>query len=417
MNWNAIGRGAVATGLSAALGLGATACSRDYTVAFVYATANGTTAAATQGGVVDGYQVDYQSGALTQLANSPTASGGRNPVDIVAAPSGKYVYVLNQNDNNVVEFAVGTDGKLYPQNTYNPVGSYPVSAAVDPTGAYLYVLSKFQPGYTTASPGAGNITIFPINTSDGSLDSANAVSAATGNNPTGIAVSAFKTGATNNYVYVIDQETITGSSGLTSKGGVLLSYSHAAGSAALTRLSPTSGAVLNGVLAGVQPSAIAVDPTARFVYVPDALSNQLIGYVIGNDGVPAAMVNGPFATGGLPSSVTVDPRGKYVYVTNFNDGSVSAYAIDQATGNPAAASGSTSNKTGTNPNCVTIEPALGIYLYTTNNADQTVTGLQLNPHNGNLENIQNTPFPASALPSCLVAVANGEHATQVVNLQ
>ena len=71
----------------------------------------------------------------------------------------------------------------------------------------------------------------------------------------------------------------------------------------------------------------------------------------------------------------------------------------------------------TNPTCVTIEPALGIYLYTSNNGDQTVSGLQLSPNNGTLKQIQNTPYPATALPSCLVAVANGQHATQVVNNQ
>ena len=112
MNWNAIGRGSVATLVSAALGFGTISCSRDFTVAYVYSTAvQGTT------GFVNGYLVDYQSGALTQLANSPIMSGGRNPVTLVAAPSGKYIYVLNRDDSNVVEFAVGTDGKLYAENT------------------------------------------------------------------------------------------------------------------------------------------------------------------------------------------------------------------------------------------------------------------------------------------------------------
>ena len=96
---------------------------------------------------------------------------------------------------------------------------------------------------------------------------------------------------------------------------------------------------------------------------------------------------------------------------------MTAYTIDQATGNLAGSVGSASVAVQTNPTCVTIEPALGIYLYTANNGDQTVSGLQLSPNNGTLKQIQNTPYPASGLPSCIVAVANGQHATQVVNNQ
>ena len=413
MNWNKAGRATLATVVSAALGLGATACSRDYTVAFVYATASTTTTC----GVVDGYQVDYQSGALTQLANSPTQSGGKNPVTVVAAPSGKFIYVVHRDDSSVVEFAVGTDGKLYPQHTYNTLGSFPLAAAVDSTGSYLYVVSTYQPGFTDALPGPGNITVFPItndgSSNDGSLGTATSVNV--GRNPIGITVSPYKTGATTNYIYVADRETVNGLTG-PSPEGVVLTFSHDSSGAALTPVTAGSS-LLNGVPAGVQPSAIAVDPTARFVYVTDSLSNQLIGYVISNTGTPAAMVNGPFATGGFPINLTIDPRAKYLYVVNFNDATVSPYVIDQGSGTPVASTGSSSNAVKTNPTCVTIEPALGIYLYTSNNADQTVSGLQLSPNNGSLETIQSTPFPASALPSCLVAVANGAHATQVVNLQ
>ena len=414
MNWNQIGRVTVATIVSAALGLGATACSRDFTVAYVYATASTTTTT----GVVDGYLVDYQSGALTQLADSPISSGYKNPVALVAAPSGKYIYVIHRDDSNVVEFAVGTDGKLYSQNTYNTLGSFPLAAAVDSTGSYLYVVSTYQPGFTNAIPGPGNITVFPINTADGSLGAGTAVNV--GNNPIGIAVSPFASGSTSHSVYVVDRETVTAATGGTQPQGVVLTFTQQTGNAALTLVAPTNpvpGVALAGVSAGVQPSGIVVDPTGRFIYVTDALSNQLIGYGASSTGVPVAMTNGPFATGQFPSSVTVDPRGKYLYVTNFNAASVSAYTIDQATGNPAGSVGSSSVGVGTNPNCVTVEPALGIYLYTSNNADQTISGLQLSPNNGTLKQIQNTPFPASALPSCLVAVANGQHATQVVNSQ
>lgn len=416
MNWNAIGRGSVAALVSAALGFGTISCSRDFTVAYLYSTAaQGTT------GLVNGYLVDYQSGALTQLANSPTMSGGRNPVTLVAAPSGKYIYVLNRDDSSIVQFAVGTDGKIYPQHTYNVVGSFPVAATIDSTGSYLYVASTFQPGFTQALPGPGNLTIFQINTADGTL-MANPGVIATGNMPIGVTVSGYPTGSNTHYIYVADRETTTTASGATNPAGFIQTFAQTQGSTTLTRVTagepiPPGQTVSPGISAGVQPSGILVDPTSRFIYVTDALSNQVGGYLVTNTGLPQAMRNGPFATGQFPSSLTIDPRAKYLYVTNFNAASVTAYSIDQATGNLSGSVGSGAVGVETNPSCVTIEPALGIYLYTSNNGNQSISGLQLSPNNGTLKQIQNTPYPASGLPSCLVAVANGQHATQVVNNQ
>ncbi len=427
MTSNRIRRAATATAVSLALGLGATACSRDYTVAFLYATASTTGTA----GVVNGYAVDYQSGALLQLANSPIPSGGKNPVTVVAAPSGKFIYVVNRDDSNVVEFAVGTDGKLYAEHTYNVIGSFPTSAAIDASGKFLYVTSTYQPGFTTALPGPGDVTIFPIN-SDNTLGAATSVNV--GHSPVGIAASAifcladqsgrtYSTATctapggaaghlTSPYVYVADQE----GGGVASPFGVLLGFAENASTGALTPIA-TSGATTpaGGFPAGVQPSAVAEDPTGRFVYVTDEASNQLIGYTVLAGGVPVAMTNGPFTTGNQPVNLTIDPRAKFLYVVNYGSSTVGAYAIDQATGTPANSIGTSSAVPGTNPRCVTIEPALGIYMYSANYTDGTVSGFQLDPHTGSLKQIQGNPFSANALPTCAVAVANGSHATQVVS--
>ena len=427
MTSNGIGRAATATVVSLALGLGATACSRDYTVAFLYATAstNGTA------GVVNGYDVDYQSGALLQLPNSPIPSGGKNPVTLVAAPSGKFIYVFNRDDSNVVEFAVGSDGKLYAEHTYNVIGSFPTSAAIDASGKFLYVTSTYQPGFTNALPGPGDVTIFPIN-SDNTLGTATSVNV--GHNPVGVVASAIfcladQSGRTyttatctaaggaaghltSPYVYVVDQE----GGGSTNPFGVLLGFAENASTGGLTPIATTGATTpAGGFAAGVQPSAVSEDPTGRFVYVTDFASNQLIGYTVEAGGVPVAMTNGPFTTGNQPINLTIDPRAKFLYVVNYGSSTVGAYAIDQSTGTPANSIGTSSAVPRTNPRCVTIEPALGIYMYSANYTDGTVSGFQLDPHTGSLKQIQGDPFEANALPTCAVAVANGSHATQVVS--
>ena len=68
-------------------------------------------------------------------------------------------------------------------------------------------------------------------------------------------------------------------------------------------------------------------------------------------------------------------------------------------------------QTGTAPTCVSISgvpsnanPSHAIYLYTSNALSNNLTGEQLNPKDGSLEQIQGTPFGGSTLPTCLVTV-------------
>jgi 6-phosphogluconolactonase len=416
MKWNKLGRGTLASILSLAL-VSVTACSRDYVLAYVYVTTAKPLTASSQNGGISAFAVDYQIGSLTPLADSPIQAG-RNPVTLVASPSGLFLYVVNHDDSTVGEYAIGTDGKIYLQNTYNVTGSNATSIAIDPAGAFLYVTFQYQIGpggqqlYSPSSPGPGGVTIFPIS-SDGSLGSPSTVNV--GNNPVGIVVSRVPTGGATSYVYVIDQETPT-----TPKATVL-GFTQNASTGALT---PTPGTtittdstgktVATGYGAGVTPSAIAVDPSTRWVYITDEATNVLYGDLINNDGSLTAMTNGPFPTGIFPVGVTIDPRGKYLYVANLSSSTIGAYAIDPNTGTPVGSVGSAATAVDTAPMCVTIEPALGVYVYTANNLANTVSALKLNASTGGLTQVQNTPFPASGLPTCAVSVANGSHPTQII---
>jgi 6-phosphogluconolactonase len=365
-----------------------------------------------QGGV-SAYAVDFQIGSLTPLADSPIQAG-RNPVTLVASPSGLNLYVVNHDDSSVGEYAIGTDGKIFLQNTYNVTGSQATAVAMDATGTFLYVTFTFQLGpngqqlYSPASPGPGGVTIFPIN-KDGSLGTPSTVKV--GNNPVGVVVSRPKSGAT--FVYVLDQEV--------APKATVLGFAQNLTTGALTPIpgtvittDSTGKTVATGFGAGTTPSAIAEDPSSRFIYITDEATNQLYGDLVANNGSLVAMTNSPFATGIFPVGITIDPRGKFLYVANFSSSTIGAYAIDVASGTPVGSVGSASTATDTGPTCVTVEPALGIYTYSSNNLASTVSALKLDPHNGGLSQVQNTPFPASPLPSCAVAVANGSHPTQII---
>ncbi len=397
MNLNNISRIAKASIVSLAIMLGMTACTRDYVVAYVYMTT-----AKSNPGVINQYAVDYESGALTKIG-SPVAAGN-DPVNLIASPSGLFIYVLNRLDSSVQQFAVQGDGSLLSKSTYKINGSLPNAAAIDAAGKFLYVTFTYQTGFSTSTPGPGGVAIFPIN-ADGSLGTVSTVNV--GNNPVGVTASLF-----NHFVYVLDQES--------SPNANILGFSENTSTGALTTLPGTTittvagKTVATGYAAGVVPSALAIDPTARFVYATDQAANQLIGYIVQASGALVPMVNGPFATGLFPVNLTIDPRGRLLYVVNFNAGTVQGYAIDTATGTPSGAVGAFATATDTNPIDVAIDPALGIYLYTSNNAGNSVSGFKLTAATGGLIGIQNSPFLGSGTPTAITVVANGSHATQLI---
>jgi 6-phosphogluconolactonase len=417
MDWKKMSRRAMAPAgiVAASLAMvSLTACTRDYTLAYMYVTTSKSTP-----GVIDQFTVDYQSGAIVQFGTPVTA--GNNPIASVSAPNAQSIYVVNQGDSTVQQFSVGTDGNLTAKTAY-PTGSTPTAVAINPAGTFLYVTYTngfnvtnpanlaMNPLASTNTPVMGGLAIFPIN-SDGSLGTP--VNQPVGVGPVGVTIAPY-----NNTVYVADQGDLNSSPviqpivqafSVGTSGGL----TPITGNSIETLTTAAGTTTVTGYAAGVQPSAIAEDPTGRFVYVTDQAANQLIGYTVQAGGSVVAMVNGPFATGQYPMALTVDPRGAYVYVANYNARSISAYALNSSSGAPSAVAGTTVT-TDPNPVSITIDPALGVYVYTANNLASTITGQTLNANTGALTAIQNTPFPASGTPTSVAIVANGSHPTELL---
>ena len=429
MKFNTLCRNGAALLLSLGASLGLTACSRDYTVGFLYVTSSrGTTA--NPNGVLNEYGIDYQTGSLIRLASSGQDSGGRNPVALTITSNQKTVFVANRDDNNIVNFQIGTDGKLYSQKTVTVAGSYPVAMGISGDSKFLYVAFTYQPGYTTANTGPGGLEIFPLTTDSSGLVSLGTPLSSNGQNyiplgvaPVGIAVGAnistTSVTATNgsnctdsncsSFVYVIEQDSRTTNN--------LLAFRRNLGSGAVTAIGNTTIAAGTGTStgynSGITASGIAIAPLGNFLYITDRDGNQVIGYSMSASGIPTPITTGPYATQSQPYNLTIDPRGKFLYVVNYNSSTVSPYAIAQNSGALSLTStGPQATRTG--PTCVTVENALGIYLYTSNFLDSSVSGMQLNSTTGNLVRVRNDPFSASAGPTCAAAIANGTHSSQII---
>ncbi len=408
------GQVALAAAACLAAGLSLTACNPSSTIDYVYVTSTTST-----GGEVSSYHLDSVSGALSQVAGSPFSSQGNNPVAEVPSPNGQYLYVANEASNNIAQMVIGTDGQLSPGKTYTTPGTEPISLAINTTGTLLFVLDYYSPGYSDASPGPGALMVYPIN-SDGTLGSPVASSGLSYSPvqcfPGGVAVT-----ANGSYAYVTNTNSVVVTTTPPTTTTLPATPSGCPANGTISGFSISSSGVLAPVagspfLAGTTPTGIAIDPTSRFLYATDSVQNQLIAYDILAGGALQPLINGPFTTGTFPVGVTIDPRGEYLYVTDFNSAAVNEFTINQSTGSPSAGAANSFGTKQPYPTCVVVDPALGRWLYTSDfSTPGNITAATLNPDTGALGGVQNSPFPANGIPTCVTAVPHGNHATQYVS--
>ena len=349
------------------------------------------------------YAVDSQSGALRMAAASAN-SGGTSPVAMAVSSDYANLYVANRDNNSVVHFAIASNGVLTKKDSVT-LSAAPVSLTVNQANSLLFVVS----GTTSA-------TLSAYSLSSGAIGSVAAQEALTvpGNAgdtvvPTGVFALANNAAV---YVTAYDQSAYNpgGATTSTANPGWVFGFTVGSGGA----LTPT---LAGPYKAGVKPTSLAADPTNSYVYVTDYASNQLIGYTIQSGNSLNFLINGPFKTGNEPSAIAIDPRGKFIYVANALDSTVSAFAIDLATGTPSLAvstTGASINSTDTQPVAITIDPALGRFVYTANFLGNSISGFRLDPNAGSLSLAQATPFPSNPKPTAIVTIPHGNHSLQAV---
>ena len=361
------------------------------TVDFVYVT-SAKAAGPDSYGEVDVFEVNSQSGRMRQIPTSPFPSGGRNPVAEAVSADNNNLYVVNEDDNTIVQFVIGNDGKLYPQNTVNTPGVFPLTVAV--SGSNLYVADTYQPLSTCspAAPCSGSIAVFPV-AKDGSLGTPGvnpAISASywpliLPSSPKDVvvptAISVLPSGS-NVFVAAFDS---------TSQMGYIFSFAASGGS-----LSPLNGGV--PIPAGVHPSSIASDPGSNFVYVTDLAQGNVLVFAV-SSGSLTPFNGSPYPAGNGPSSIVIDATGKFAYVANSQDSTVSGYSLSSGAMTRIA-----TYATGAQPVAVGIDPNMNQYLYTANFLGSTVSGFRLNANDGTLLNSQFSPSVSNAQPTAIAAI-------------
>lgn len=286
---------------------------------------------------VSAFTIDSTTGVLSAISGSPFSTGvGIEPRSLVVHPNGSYLYVANQGSDDVSAFTINTDGSLTPTSpaTFSTgANTGPRSVAVEPVnGSFLYV----------ALDATSQVMGFSINP-DGTLFALSSVS--TGSSPREVTVDPFGAFA---YVGCIGNDLVSG-------------YSIDPTTGDLSELT-TEGSPFPTTGGNSDPRKVVVTPDGMFAYVTlgSAGSADIFAYSVGADGSLAALSPSTYDnTAILPVHAAVDPSGKYLYAPNANSDNISAYSIDSATGALTKITGPDANgnfNTGDEPVSTAITP-------------------------------------------------------------
>jgi len=396
-----------------------TACSQftqTLTVDFVYVT-SAKAAGTNNYGEINVFEINSESGRMRQIPTSPFPSEGRNPVAEAVSSDYGSLFVVNHDDNTIVQFVIGSDGKLYGFNTVNTPGVFPM--AVTTSKSNLFVVDTYQPLpiASIAHPCSGSIAVYPLK-------------AATSSTPVGLPPQAVNnTAVGGNYWPLALPGANSDSSNCTSSGhvivptavNVLASGADVYVTAYDASASPSVGYIFgfsvgsDGTLtplsgspfaAGVQPSAVASksDSTGTYVYATDFARGNVLAYSV-SSGNLTQLGGSPFPAGNQPSAIVVNPTYPYAYVANSLDGTIEAYSISNGKlsylGNSPTP---VIYAAGVQPVAIGIDPSTNRFLYAVNFLNNTVSGYQSSITTGTLLDSQFSPYPTNANPTAVAAI-------------
>jgi 6-phosphogluconolactonase len=430
MKFRKFGQMSLALAVSLGMGLGVTSCSTDHTVGYFWVTGQ-------QYNQISGFKIDNNVGNLVATPNSPYGSGGANPIKVLVANAGKFLYVLNagcggtgqaacgsgvaadSTGPNISLFTVGGQGALSFQAAYTSQGNNPVSIQTDSSGAHLFVLDSTVTdpttctGYVSSNPATicGDITAFNIDPNTGRLSLITNQTVKNGNGtnlsyfPVGSSPINFVVVPSNSFIYTIEK----GSGSAADPSQAVFVYGNSAGQLTLTQNTPipSNATELTYIYA-----------STKYVYLIDAENGtspgQILPYTTGTNGALQSLVGGQVNNSGTvanPGPMIVDHQGKFLYLADLGPNltatsaasSVSAFFIDPVTGRLTPLATSVPFGAGSSPQCILEDPS-NQYLYTANFSDSSVTGAVINSTTGTLTTLRRTTsFAAAGNPTWCAA--------------
>lgn len=260
---------------------------------------------------VSSFTVDASTGQLRQSGYAVT---GETPLDMVAEPQGRFVYVANASDGSVAVHRANTaQGTLGPISASTVLGGRVPSLTAEASGRFVYAANE-----TT-----GVLTTLAINTTTGALTKVGDTRVTTPVNADPTArPGLIWTEPSGKFAFVLDRNH-----------GAFSAYAINATTGVLTAAGPA-------LQPADFPNRFVVDPLGKFIYVA---SNSINGANLDTLAIDAATgslsrVSRTVDRGNDSLSLAVDPTGKFVYFSaqfvanNISQAALSTYAVNQGTG-------------------------------------------------------------------------------------
>ena len=356
----------------------------------------------TPAGTIHVYGVNSSTGAIAEIAGSPF-NAGLIPEQLVVDPTRRFVYVTNEQSEDITAFSVdASTGALteLPGSPYSigtpPNTSAPVTSAVDPTGRFFYVFA------TSRINGLTDELLYEY-----TIDGVTGVLTAAASSPTiwesghAILIASMAFNPAGSYAYL--GQVVGGNAG---EPTLICTVDSISG--ALTKVGSTRPATAG------EASQIAVSPGGSFLYSIDSTSNQADAFTISPvSGSLSEIPGSPYVVPNNPFSLVVHPTGNFLYVVNKNQayqptnppsqygGSISAFAVASETGGLTQVNGSPF-AAGINPSSIVVDPT-GNFAYSTSTTYTSATtsfaqilGFSIDPTFGVLTPLSWSPWTDSA---------------------
>jgi 6-phosphogluconolactonase (cycloisomerase 2 family) len=300
---------------------------------------------------------------FTAIVGSPFPTGN-SPSSVLIHPSQQFVYVSNQNENDISLFTINsTVGSLQEVLPRTLTGLTPSSLVADSTGSYLYALNRQS----------ANISVFSINSTTGALSEIVGSPFATFPYSMEQAIS-----PSGKFLYVLNTD-------------ISSVFAYTITSGALTPVAGLPVKVGNGAI------AITVDPAETFVYVANSSDNTVSVLSI-NSTTGALTLLGSYPTGTTPTSViALDP---YLYVVNKGSSNISAFTITPVTGVLTEITDSPIT-VGNAPLFAVLDPD-NLFVYLGSQSANTISAFSIVTSTGLLSNTSQTATTASPPSSMAV---------------
>jgi 6-phosphogluconolactonase len=160
--------------------------------------------------------------------------------------------------------------------------------------------------------------------------------------------------------------------------------------------------------AGSGPIAVAMSPTAPFLFVANQVSGDIFAYTVDPGAGGLGTVQGsPFtiAPASNPTAMAVSPKGNFLFVANSTQATVAAFAIGSNGALTVVPGSPFSMGAGATPSSLTVEHS-GRFVYVADPAHNAVLGFSIQG-NGSLTAIAGSPFAAGTLPGAVAADPQG----------